>query len=216
MRHSPDPKTCGAQNFRQYRWTDGHHQHTGARRHQDESPTPARVLERELLRTRATPGQSEHVDHADFQLGQHPAHQPGKLGKTVVGSPGVPSASNGPSAPDIPSTNNGGPSTSGVANVTDDDSDNSNLHPKNYRYADAVGSELTPGLPQTEPSVVGTTVPEGNSGNAAGMPGAGGGGGMPAPAMPIVMPVGQMAAPQGGQSRGPAVPASPIISATPQ
>jgi hypothetical protein len=135
----------------------------------------------------------------------------------AAGSPGVPNMSNDAAgSPSLPSASNGGFGKPGVAHASDDDSDDANPHSKRHRYADAVGSELTPGLPQAEPSVLGTTVPEGTDGRAAGMPGARGGGGMPAPSIPIVMPVGQTAAPQGGRSRGPAVPASPIVSVAPQ
>jgi hypothetical protein len=135
----------------------------------------------------------------------------------AAGSPGVPNASSeAGGSPSLPSGSNGGFGKPGVASASDDDSDDNSLHPKCYRYADAVGSELTPGLPQAEPSVLGTAVPVCTDGSVAGLAGAGGAGGMPAPSTPIVMPVGQTAAPQGGQSRGPAVPASPIVSVTPQ
>jgi hypothetical protein len=136
----------------------------------------------------------------------------------AVGSPGVPNMSNdavGP--PGVPNGNNGGFGQPGVANASDDDSDDTNPHPKSHRYADAVGSELT--LPlvrsQAEPSHSGSTVPQGIDGSAAGMPGIGGGGRMPA-SKPIVMPPGQAAAQLGVQSTSPAVPASPIVPVAPQ
>ena len=115
--------------------------------------------------------------------------------------------------PGVPNGNNGGFGQPGVANASDDDSDDTNPHPKGHRYADAVGSELTLPLvrPQAEPSHSGSTVPQGIDGSAAGMPGIGGGGGMLAPSKPIVMPPGQAPAPLGVQSTSPAVPASPIV-----
>jgi len=137
----------------------------------------------------------------------------------AAGSPGVPTPS--PAAgggPSIPNASNGGFGKPGVANASDDDSDDTNPHPKSHRYADAVGSELTlpPVRPQAEPSAFGITVPEGTVGSAAGMPGTGGGGGIPAPSMPIVMPAGKTAAPQGRQSTRPAVPARPIVPVAPR
>ena len=137
----------------------------------------------------------------------------------AVGSPGVPSASSdafGP--PGVPHAGNGGFGQPGVANASDDDSDNTNPHPDSHRYADAVGSELTLPLvrPQAEPSLSGVTVAERTAGSAVGMPGTGGGGGMPAPSKPIVMPAGQTAAPQGAQSTNLAVPASPIVPVAPR
>jgi hypothetical protein len=135
------------------------------------------------------------------------------------GSPGVPNPSNGGlGKPGVPNASNGGLGKPGVGNASDDDSDDTNPHPKSHRYADAVGSELTLPLarPQALPSLFGTTVSEGTDGSAAGMPGAGGGGGMLAPSKPIVMPAGQTAAPQGGQSTSSTVPASPIVPVAPQ
>ncbi|HWS92627.1 MAG TPA: hypothetical protein VN255_00085 [Mycobacterium sp.] len=137
----------------------------------------------------------------------------------AAGSSGVPNPSNDAvGSPGLPSPSNGGPGKPGVGNASDDDSDDTNPHPKSHRYADAVGSELTLPLagPQALPSLFGTTVPEGTDGSAAGMPGAGGDGGMLAPSKPIVMPAGQTAAPQGGQSTSPAVPASPIVPVAPR
>jgi hypothetical protein len=136
----------------------------------------------------------------------------------AIGSPAAANASNDAvGSPGVPNAGNGGPGKPGVGNASDDDSD-TNPHPKSHRYADAVGSELTLPLarPQALPSLFGTTVPEGTDGSAAGVPGAGGDGGMLAPSKPIVMPAGQTAAPQGGQSMSPAVPASPIVPVAPQ
>jgi len=150
----------------------------------------------------------------------------------AAGSPGVPTPSNdaagspGVSAPSpaaggrpgVPNASNGGFGKPGVGTASDDDSDDTNPHPRSHRYADAVGSELTlpPVRPQAEPSIVGIPVPEGSDGSAAGMPGAAGGGGTPAPSMPIVMPGVQTAAPQGGQSASPAAPARPIVPVAPR
>jgi hypothetical protein len=135
----------------------------------------------------------------------------------AVGSSGVPN-NDAVGSPGVPNASNGGPGKPGVGNASDDDSDDTNPHPKSHRYADAVGSELTLPLawPQALPSLFGTTVPEGTDGSAAGMPGAGGDGWMLAPSKPIVMPAGQTPAPQGGQSTSPAVPASPIVPVAPQ
>src|SRR5271166_1152733 len=85
------------------------------------------------------------------------------VSKDAVGSPGVSNASNG------------GLGEPSVGNTTDDDSDDTNPHPKSHRYADAGGSKLTLPLvrPQAKPSLFGTTVPEGTDGSAAGTPGAG-------------------------------------------
>jgi hypothetical protein len=137
----------------------------------------------------------------------------------AVGSPGVPNGSNDAvGSPGVPNAGNGGIGKPGVGNASDDDSDDTNPHPKSHRYVDAVGNELMSPLvrPQAEPSLFGTTVPEGTDGSAASVPGAGGGGGILAPSMPIVMPVGQTAAPRGGQSMSPPVPASPVVPVTPQ
>jgi hypothetical protein len=130
----------------------------------------------------------------------------------AVGAPGVPGASNDAvGAPGVPGGSKGGLGKQGGVDASDDDSDDTNPHPKSHRYADAVGSELT--LPRVRPQA---ELLGGVDASAAGMPGAGGGDRVLPPSMPIVMPVGQTAAPQGGQSMRPVVPTSPIVPVAPQ
>ena len=51
----------------------------GAGADQHQPAAPAGVLDRELLRQRAAPGEAEHVDPVVTQLVEHPRKHPGQL-----------------------------------------------------------------------------------------------------------------------------------------